>query len=31
MAQKGNPISVRLDMNRSSNLSQFSEGNCESH
>ena len=27
MARKGNPILVRLDMNRSSNLSQFSEGN----
>ncbi|EEF32829.1 conserved hypothetical protein [Ricinus communis] len=31
MARKGNPISVRLDLNRSSDSSRFSEGDCESH
>lgn len=31
MAQKGNPISVRLDLNRSSDSSRFSEGDRESH
>jgi hypothetical protein len=31
MAQKGNPISVRLDLNRSSDPSRFSEGDRESH
>lgn len=31
MARKGNPISVRLDLNRSSDSSWFSEGDRESH
>ena len=31
MARKGNPISVRLDLNRSSDSSRFSEGDRESH
>lgn len=31
MARKGNPISVRLDLNRSSDPSRFSEGDRESH
>lgn len=31
MARKGNPISVRLDQNRSSDSSRFSEGDRESH
>ena len=31
MARKGNPISVRLDLNRSSDSSLFSEGDRESH
>ncbi|XP_051149677.1 ribosomal protein S3, mitochondrial-like [Andrographis paniculata] len=31
MARKGNPISVRLDLNRSSDSSWFSEGDHESH
>jgi hypothetical protein len=31
MARKGNPISIRLDLNRSSDPSQFSEGDRESH
>jgi hypothetical protein len=31
MARKGNPISVRLDLNRSSEESWFSEGDRESH
>lgn len=31
MAQKVNPISVRLDQNRSSDSSWFSEGDRESH
>uniref|UniRef100_A0A251UQ41 Putative ribosomal protein L16, Ribosomal protein S3, Ribosomal protein L10e/L16 n=1 Tax=Helianthus annuus TaxID=4232 RepID=A0A251UQ41_HELAN len=31
MARKGNPISVRLDLNHSSDSSRFSEGNRESH
>ncbi|XLR34102.1 hypothetical protein S83_062002 [Arachis hypogaea] len=31
MARKGNPISVRLDLNRSSDSSRFSEGDLESH
>ncbi|CAN4082710.1 unnamed protein product [Withania somnifera] len=31
MARKGNPISVRLDPNRSSHSSWFSEGDRESH
>jgi len=30
MARKGNPISVRLDLNRSSDSSRFSEGDRES-
>ena len=29
--RKGNPISVRLDLNRSSDPSRFSEGDRESH
>lgn len=31
MARKGNPISVRLDLNRSSDSSWFSEGDRESN
>lgn len=31
MARKGNPISVRLGLNRSSDSSRFSEGDRESH
>ncbi|KAL4351834.1 hypothetical protein GQ457_06G014900 [Hibiscus cannabinus] len=31
MARKGNPISVRLEKNRSSDSSRFSEGDRESH
>ena len=31
MARKGNPISVRLDLNRSSDSSRFSKGDRESH
>jgi len=31
MARKGNPISVRLGLNRSSDSSWFSEGDRESH
>jgi len=31
MARKGNPISVRLGKNRSSDSSRFSEGDRESH
>ncbi|KAI5672942.1 hypothetical protein M9H77_13306 [Catharanthus roseus] len=31
MARKGNSISVRLDLNRSSDSSWFSEGDHESH
>ena len=31
MARKGNPISVRLEQNRSSDSSRFSEGDRESH
>jgi len=31
MARKGNKISVRLDQNRSSDSSRFSEGDRESH
>ncbi|KAK8941878.1 hypothetical protein KSP40_PGU004036 [Platanthera guangdongensis] len=31
MAQKGNTISVRLDLNRSSDSSRFNEGDRESH
>ena len=31
MARRGNPISVRLDLNRSSDSSRFSEGDRESH
>ena len=31
MARKGNPISVRRDLNRSSDSSRFSEGDRESH
>lgn len=31
MARKGNPISVRLDLNRSSDPSRFSEGDREGH
>lgn len=31
MARKGNTISVRLDLNHSSDSSQFSEGDRESH
>nr|YP_010945874.1 ribosomal protein S3 [Agrostis stolonifera]WGN99087.1 ribosomal protein S3 [Agrostis stolonifera] len=31
MARKGNPISVRLDLNRSSDPSWFSEGDRENH
>ncbi|CAN6454066.1 unnamed protein product [Victoria cruziana] len=31
MPQKGNPISIRLDLNRSSDSSRFSEGDRESH
>ena len=31
MARKGNPISVRLDLNRSSDSSRVSEGDRESH
>jgi hypothetical protein len=31
MARKGNPISVRLDLNCSSDSSRFSEGDRESH
>ena len=31
MARKGNPISVRLALNRSSDSSRFSEGDRESH
>ena len=31
MARKGNPISVRLDLNRSLDSSWFSEGDRESH
>ncbi|KAK4431558.1 hypothetical protein Salat_0917900 [Sesamum alatum] len=31
MARKGNSISVRLDLNRSSDSSWFSEGDRESH
>ena len=31
MARIGNPISVRLDLNRSSDSSRFSEGDRESH
>jgi len=31
MPRKSNPISVRLDLNRSSDPSRFSEGDRESH
>lgn len=31
MPRKGNPVSVRLDRNRSSDPSRFSEGDRESH
>ncbi|KAI5481969.1 hypothetical protein BDE02_T001500 [Populus trichocarpa] len=31
MARKGNPISVRLYLNRSSDSSRFSEGDRQSH
>jgi len=31
MGRKGNPILVRLDLNRSSDPSRFSEGDRESH